>query len=87
MTEKQALKIAEKYVGEISTECKIKWLSTEVIEVAMAFQSGNGKNLLEELGDCAFLISHIISRFDDKGIVNQISKAADKMKLRYEKKH
>lgn len=34
MTEKQALKIAEKYVGEISTEDKIKWLSTEVIEVA-----------------------------------------------------
>lgn len=53
----------------------------------MAFKPGNDNNLLEELGDCAFLLSHIISRYDEKGIVNQISKAANKMKLRYEKKH
>lgn len=45
MTEKQALKIAEKYVGEISTEDKIKWLSTEVIEVAngLAMMSSRDK--------------------------------------------
>jgi NTP pyrophosphatase (non-canonical NTP hydrolase) len=87
MTEKQAIKIADKYVDNISTEDKIKWLSTEIVEVAMAFQSGDNNHLLEELGDCAFLISHIISRYENSGIINQISKAANKMKLRYEKKH
>ena len=79
-----ALATANKYKGKITTEDKIKWLSTEVVEVAMAFQSGDENHLLEELGDCAFLISHIISRYDkdQKGIIHFISLAAEKMETR-----
>lgn len=82
--EEQALMIADKYKGKVTTEDKIKWLATEVVEVAMAFQSGDEKHLLEELGDCAFLLSHIISRYDkDKlGIIHYISVASDKMQKR-----
>ncbi len=79
--EEKALAIANKYKGNITTEDKIKWLATEVVEVAMAFQSGSEKHTLEELGDCAFLISHIISRYDKEnlGIIHYISEASEKM--------
>ncbi len=82
--EEIALKTANKYKGNITTEDQIKWLATEVVEVAMAFQSGDEKHLLEELGDCAFLLSHIISKFDTdkKGIIHFISLAGDKMEMR-----
>lgn len=82
--ESQALVVAGKYKGHVTTEDKIKWLATEVVEVAMAFQSGDEKHLLEELGDCAFLLSHIISRYDKdkKGIIHFISVAAEKMERR-----
>jgi len=79
--ESTALIVADKYKGQVTTEDKIKWLATEVVEVAMAFQSGDEKHLLEELGDCAFLLSHIISRYDKdkKGIIHFISTASEKM--------
>lgn len=85
--ESQALMVANKYKGHITTEDKIKWLATEVVEVAMALQSGDEKHLLEELGDCAFLLSHIISRYDkDKmGIIHFISTASEKMERRNNK--
>lgn len=86
--ERASLLIAEKFKGHITTEEKIKWLATEVIEVGMAFQSGKTAHLLEELGDCAFLISHIISRYDHEqnGILHYISEASVKMKKRNEQK-
>lgn len=79
--EEQALAIADKYKGNITTEEKIKWLATEVVEVGMAFQSENEEHLLEELGDCAFLLSHIISRYDKRklGIIHYITLASEKM--------
>lgn len=82
--EEQALRIANKYKGLVTTEDKIKWLATEVVEVAMAFQSGDEQHMLDELGDCAFLLSHIISRYDKegKGIIHFISLAAEKMEMR-----
>ncbi len=82
--EESALKIANKYKSSVSTEDKIKWLATEVVEVGMAFQSGDEEHILEELGDCAFLLSHIISRYDkDKlGIIHYISVASEKMAMR-----
>ena len=82
--EEIALKTANKYKGLVTTEEKIKWLATEVVEVAMAFQSGDEQHLLEELGDCAFLLSHIISRYDKdkKGIIHFISLAGEKVERR-----
>lgn len=78
--EKYALNTANRFKGNVTTEEKIKWLATEVVEVGMAFTTGNEKEILEELGDCAFLLSHIISRYDKdkKGIIHYISLAAEK---------
>lgn len=86
MTERESIAIANKYKHNISTEDKIKWLATEVVEVSIAFGNGDNKNLIEELEDCAFLISHILSRYTDCGIVEHISNAAIKMEKRFKEK-
>lgn len=85
-SEAEAIMIADRFKGDVSTEDKIKWLATEVVEVGMAYQAEDEEHLLEELGDCAFLISHILSRYSDKGIIHFITEAAEKMKERNRKK-
>lgn len=83
MNENEAILIADKFTGNISTEEKIKWLATEVVEVGMAYSANEDpERILEELGDCAYLLSHIISRYSALGIEHFISKAAEKMQTR-----
>lgn len=85
--EHQALVIANKYKGHVSDEEKVKHLATEVIELARALEKGDEENIREEIGDCAFLLLHLLDRHDPKkiGIITAIVKASDKMERRHNK--
>ena len=81
-----ALIIAEKYKGHLSDQDKVKHLAGEVTELARALESGNADKIFEEIGDCAFLLSHILSRHSKKkfGIIHCITIASQKMERRFE---
>ena len=85
--EEQALLVANQYKGDISTDAKLKWLAGEVVELSIAIANGDKKNVIEEIGDCAFLLSHILQRYDDDdlGIITTIVKASLKMERRNER--
>lgn len=81
-----AIKIAEKYKGHLSDKDMIKQLAVEVIELASVLESGTSYDIFEEIGDCALLLSHILSRHNKKNldIIHCITIASGKMKRRFE---
>jgi NTP pyrophosphatase (non-canonical NTP hydrolase) len=82
--EKQALAIAEKYKSNVSDEQKVKHLATEVMELGYALVKDNKANILEEIGDCAFLLLHILSQHNPSktSLSNLCVMASEKMELR-----
>lgn len=79
-----ALKIADKYKGHLTDQDRVKHLAGEVTELARAIESENIDDILDEIGDCAFLLSHILSRYDKKyGIIRRITEASEKMEKRH----
>lgn len=83
--EEMALATAEKYVSSLSDSDKVKKLAEEVLELAIALDKNDEVNIREEIGDCAFILSHILSRHDTKnggGIITQILIASGKMETR-----
>ncbi len=80
--EKEALKIANKYRGNVTEQDRVKWLAGEVTELARAIDAGNINDIRDEIGDCAFLLLHISSRYTKLGLAYLIGKAAIKMENR-----
>ena len=83
--ENQALLIANKYNEEITNEEMVKHLATEVVELAIALEKGDKANIKEEVGDCLFLLLHIISRHDElkESLSSLCVMASEKMEMRY----
>ncbi len=85
----EALKIADKYKGKLSDIDKVKKLGEELVELAIAIQENNDENIQEEIGDCVFLLLHILSRHNKSkhsninlGLVDVVLRASDKMEIR-----
>jgi len=83
--EYRALTIARRHKGHVSVEKKMKWLAGEMAELSMAIAQGDAEAIKEEIGDCAFILSHILSMYDEGrwGIVKAIVDASDKMESRH----
>lgn len=74
--------IADKYVGNLDQESKLKKLGEEVAEFIIAVMKSDNVNMKEEAGDVCFLILHILSKEipqDEINIDRFILEASDKM--------
>lgn len=80
--ERKALEIANKYLPNILTERMIKKLGEEVTELAMAVGANDQHGIIEEIGDCAYILSHMLSKYSDKGLIVAIVKASEKLERR-----
>ncbi len=82
--EQNALNAVEKVFPYTTDEKRMKKLSEEVIELAMALQEGNEQKIKDEIGDVAFVLIHILSRYDKEklGIIHRITVAQTKMEQR-----
>ncbi len=84
--EKQAIAIANLYFPNITDEQQVKKLGEELVELAIAIERKDDVNIYEELGDCAYILLHILSRckheFAKDGLVNAILAAANKVEYR-----
>lgn len=79
--EKAAIQIADEYVGHINLVEKVKYLGTEYAELCMAIQEGNVQHIEEEIGDIAYILLHVASKYD-RGLAELIDRAAEKMVIR-----
>jgi len=81
----QALAIANKYAAGFNDEAKVKHLATEVVELALGLEKKDQANIQEEIGDCLFLLLHILSRHNPKNLslYDLIEVAAKKMETRF----
>lgn len=82
--ENQALSVANKFLPDITEEQMIKKLGEEIIELAIAIERKDEINIREEIGDCAYILLHILSKHDknNEGIVNRIVCASEKLATR-----
>jgi phosphoribosyl-ATP pyrophosphohydrolase len=83
--ENQAMAVINKYVPKgVTTEMMVKKLGEELVELAIAIERKDERNIREEIGDCAFILLHILSKHDadNEGIINRIVSAAQKMETR-----
>lgn len=82
--EENALRAIEKVWPYTTDEKRMKKLGEEIIELAMALQKGDEKHIREEIGDVAFVLIHILSKYDSQklGIIHYITMAQIKMEQR-----
>lgn len=86
--EHQAVATANRYKGDISDEDKVKHLATEVIELGYALAHEDETNIREEIGDCLYLLLHILSRHNPEkfSMTTMVLLASDKMERKEFKK-
>jgi NTP pyrophosphatase (non-canonical NTP hydrolase) len=78
--ETRAVAIANEYVGEKSSIKRMHKLGEEVLELAMAIQSGDKRHIDEELGDVLYILLHVASRNNPKkSLADYAQDAAVKM--------
>ena len=81
--EQQAILIAEKYKGHVTDIEKVKHLAGEVVELMDAIVRGDKKEITGEIGDCAFLLSHLLYRHGEgQGLISEVTTASIKMERR-----
>lgn len=79
-----ALIIANKYLPNINIEKMIKKLGEEVAELALGIGKDDKININEEIGDCAYILLHILSKTNpDKSLLDCIKEASLKMDYRF----
>ena len=64
--EKEILGVCEKYFYMNTPVTMVKKLGEELVELAMAIQEDNVEHIHEEIGDCAAILVHILSKFPKK---------------------
>lgn len=77
--------IAERYTGNCSNAKKIQKLGEEVVELAMGIALEDQENIEEELGDCLFILIHLMRRLTDYSTEELLEKASSKMVRRNSK--
>lgn len=83
--ENQALTALNRILPNATPEKMVKKLGEELVELAIAVERKNEKEIREEIGDCAFILLHILSKYDSEkeGLINRILSAANKMETRF----
>ena len=82
--EYQAIAIADKYYSKVTDHQQIKHLATEVVELQQAISNKDEKNIEEEIGDCLYILLHILSRHNPhkKSMTTLALNASDKLEMR-----
>ena len=80
--EQKALNIANKHLPNTLTERMVQKLGEEVMELAMAVGANDHYGVIEEIGDCAYILSHLLSKYSDKGLIVAIVRASKKLETR-----
>lgn len=86
--EREALDILNKYLPNVTEEQMIKKLGEELVELSMAIGKNDRVNVLEETGDCLFILFHILSKYkNDASLGYSLSMAAQKLETRIKNGH
>jgi len=80
--ETEALIVANKYTNQHNLVSKVKWLGTELVELAIGIANNDKENVQEEIGDMAFILLHISSYYGDKGLEALLHEAVKKVIVR-----
>lgn len=82
-TEKFLVDLSEEFLGEKTTQQKLKKLGEEVVELAIAVESGNTAHAEDELGDCIYILLQIAKRINkNKSLLDYARLCATKMVMR-----
>ncbi len=82
--ENQALATLKRWLPNVTEEQIVKKLGEEVAELALAVGKGDKQNIKEEIGDCVFILFHLLNRThpDNTGIVTSIVTASEKLETK-----
>lgn len=82
--EREARDILDKYLPNVTEEQMVKKLGEELVELSMAIGKNDRVNILEETGDCLFILFHILCKYKtDASLGNSIVLAAQKLERRF----
>lgn len=85
--EEQALATIKEHFPNVEPYEMVKKLGEKLVELAMAVQSGLEDDVKEEIGDCAYILLHLLSKCENQGLITEIVKASEKLERRVASGH